>query len=376
MPLWRRTGLLACFTLVACTALTTTGRFASQQSFSISAGDVSKATENLAAITAPRKGSFLVLGDWGYDHQIHGNAIPACQKKIADLMLTTMRELGDVKFVVNVGDSFYPRGVTSKTDWQWDAKWRRVYAPELRAVPWYSVYGNHDYQSDPCACATDALHCAQVQTNTSDRNFFYMPGYNFFVEHPELDLEVVAMDLNDYMWGWFKQAPEYSKCAWDCTASPCQKGCEYSLRARAEEAEKLLKERMAMSTAKNLIVFSHYPTDYLWSNPGLLASLSDASKHHIEYFGGHRHNVDQNSTISIAPNNNWLVGGGGGWSCDVLKGIPQQQGFVVGEIDALGQITTRPVLIDNSACCVKPHPAPAPRPGPSPGPPRCISKAR
>ena len=142
---------------------------------------------------------------------------------------------------------------------------------------------------------------------------------------------------------------------------------------RTDESLKLFFERKAASTQPNLLVFSHYPTDYLWPVPHFLEALKDPAKH-IEYFGGHRHNVDQNSTISIAPNNNWLVGGGGGWGCDVLKGIPTQQGFVVGEIDALGQITTRPVLIDNSDCCVKPPPAPAPKPGPSPGPPRCIDR--
>ena len=36
----------------------------------------------------------------------------------------SFQELGDVKFVINVGDSFYPTGVTSKTDEQWGKKWR------------------------------------------------------------------------------------------------------------------------------------------------------------------------------------------------------------------------------------------------------------
>ena len=123
----------------------------------------------------------------------------------------------DVNFVINVGDSFYPDGVSSKDDPQWEVKWRQVYSPEARAwflsylrvvslsfsdgvhfgctpwksmkihehplvingrsaysipfselqnlsltgrlsgqvrgVPWYSIYGNHDYHADPCAAA-------------------------------------------------------------------------------------------------------------------------------------------------------------------------------------------------------------------------------
>lgn len=97
-----------------------------------------------------------------------------------------------------------------------------------------------------------------------------------------------------------------------------------------------------------MVVFSHYPTDYLHAGgrgPELLAGLRDASKHHIEYFGGHRHGVDQTSTASIAPNNNWLVGGGGGWGTDA-----PQQGFIVVEVDQDYVVHTYPVLLDPAVC--------------------------
>lgn len=53
-----------------------------------------------------------------------------------------MKKLGDVEFVINVGDSFYPSGVSSKWDPQWESKWRSVFPKETRDAPWYSVYGN------------------------------------------------------------------------------------------------------------------------------------------------------------------------------------------------------------------------------------------
>lgn len=62
--------------------------------------------------------------------------------------------------------------------------------------------------------------------------------------------------------------------------------------------------------------------------------------------GGHRHNVDQGSVTPIGENTAWLVGGGGGWSCD-----GGDQGFVVGEIAMDGSIQTRSVLVDSSVCC-------------------------
>jgi hypothetical protein len=97
--------------------------------------------------TGKRIGSFLVLGDWGFDSNTHGNvkvyAISAenaafsnlrklyqsnqCQKSIAALMAETAADQGDVKFVLNVGDSFYPAGVYSKTDPKWQVNSDRGY---------------------------------------------------------------------------------------------------------------------------------------------------------------------------------------------------------------------------------------------------------
>ena len=94
--------------------------------------------------TATRVASFMVIGDWGYDGVAHGNVGRHCQGVIASRMHQEFTELGDVKFVINVGDSFYPGGVTSKDDSAWHSKWRNVYSSSVRSVPWYSVYGNHD----------------------------------------------------------------------------------------------------------------------------------------------------------------------------------------------------------------------------------------
>jgi hypothetical protein len=327
-----------------------------------------------------RKGSFIVIGDWGYDEYkwAHGNINASCQKAIADKMLSTFRTLGDVQFIINVGDSFYPNGVASKEDVQWDIKWRNVYPPELRSVPWYSVYGNHDYHKDPCVCTDNAAECAQVNTNVSDLDYFYMPGYNWHRVHPDLDLEVIGLDMNHYMWAWFKNAPNESQCMWDCKYTACPEDCSARLERRAMEAELLFRQRYAESPAKNLLVISHYPTDYFWSRPEFLDALSDDSRHHVEFFGGHRHNTDQESTISIAPNNNWLVGGGGGWSCDAPEvGVPIQQGFVVGEIFANSDVATHGVYVDNAICCpsdLKPYIKDDEEPKPNKyWPPRCKS---
>jgi len=262
---------------------------------------------------------------------------------IADAMVRKFDELGDVKFIINVGDSFYPSGVFSKHDTQWDTKWRHIYPAKLRSVPWYSVYGNHDYRGDSCACSNNLGACNQINGDENNLDYFYMPAPNWFKRHPELDLEVVGMDLNQFVGSKTVQG---STAPLDCWHTRCAHHCSQHLYNRAQEAFHMLHERMEKSTARNMIVFSHYPTDYLVAEPKFLVALSNASRHHVEYFGGHRHDVDQESTHTIAPNNNWLVGGGGGWGCDGSK-----QGFVVGEISHDSRLTTYSVLVDSAKCC-------------------------
>jgi hypothetical protein len=300
-----------------------------------------------------RLGSFLVIGDWGHDPNTHGNCYSdRCQNTVAAAMDATMAQLGDVKFIVNVGDSFYPNGVRGKDDEQWDSKWRNVYSPELRSVPWYSVYGNHDYHQDPGSCSDTVSDGAQINDDITDLDTFYMPDYSWTKEHPELQLEVVALDLNNYQNGWNTGIPASQQSFSDCQYTACQSECYARMKARSVAAFDLFKERASASTAKNLVVFSHYPTDYFWDeSPGdesadFLSQLKDGSKHHIAFFGGHRHNVDKDSTIDISPNDSWLSGGGGGWSCD-----GNQQGFVVGQIAKDGTLTTRAVLVDPGSCC-------------------------
>ena len=211
------------------------------------------------AIPTDRKGSFLVVGDWGWDSLVHGN-VPkaACQQEIGMLMTEKMEELGDVKFIINVGDSFYPDGLTSKSDPRWGEQWRERYPDRLRSVPWYSVYGNHDTHHDPGMCDPEAG--SQINGNLHDLWTFYMPSYNWHIDHPELDLEVVGLDLNKFMDGWNKSAKVDELELSDCQYSKCPQTCVDNAEMRADGAFDLMTDRLNSSRRKNLVVFSHYPS--------------------------------------------------------------------------------------------------------------------
>mmetsp|Transcript_96781 Transcript_96781/g.244020 ORF Transcript_96781/g.244020 Transcript_96781/m.244020 type:complete len:509 (-) Transcript_96781:126-1652(-) len=289
-----------------------------------------------------RRGSFFVIGDWGYDPIAHWKTINngTCQKAIAKKMLDHMEALGDVRFVLNLGDSFYPDGVKSKDDPQWERKWRNVYDKKLRSVPWYSVYGNHDFQHDPGACSAHPTDGAQINGDIDNKDFFYMPDYSWFIDHPELDLEVIALEMNHFESGG--QEAHF----WDCRLTPCEKSCKEHANTRAVQSLRLFHNRLVDSKRKNFLVFSHYPTDHFSAAPHFMAGLRNSSNRHITYFGGHVHDVRQGDTTSIHPNVNWLSGGGGGWGCD-----GNNLGFVVGEISRDSKVSTYPELVDKQVCC-------------------------
>jgi hypothetical protein len=255
-----------------------------------------------------------------------------------------------VKFVISLGDSFYSAGVQGKDDPQWDKKWRWVYSVGLRSIPWYSVYGERDYRKDPCACTLDDKECAQVSYDEDDFEHFQMPGTSYFHEYPEMGIELVGLDLNNYQNGDnFKDTDDSPAelMFLDCFKTSCAFKCLDVMKNRTSAGLNLLHERMANSKQKSMVVFSHYPTEYFRTTPTLLDALRDNSARDITYFGAHRRTTDQ-SGVSIKPNTQWVVGGGGGDTCDSSK-----QGFAVGEIWGDSSITVAPVYVDSttSTCC-------------------------
>ena len=83
---------------------------------------------------------FIVMGDWGRNGEYY-------QKDVAQQMNKTAATLG-TDFIVAVGDNFYPSGVQSTTDPNWQYSFEQVYRDYFLHCNWYVVLGNHDYKGN------------------------------------------------------------------------------------------------------------------------------------------------------------------------------------------------------------------------------------
>lgn len=313
----------------------------------------------LSFASAERVGSFIVVGDWGYDNKIHCNPSsgcgmsPQCQQNIGNLMKDWVAKNSDVKFVLNLGDSFYPAGVADKYDARWSTTWKNVYGATITNLRWYSIYGNHDYEGrDYCACADPAKNpSACAQRLTSGMDGWYMPDlyYHDTTYLSELGIEIVAMDTNSV-----------AESACQYLPSGCSRGsCWANLNARYSASMDLFSQRLKSTTADNLLVINHYPSYYFGgSRSSFINAMKQGASNdaQIYFLGGHVHFVQENYGVDISPAKAWLPrqknlnGGGGGWGCD-----GSAQGFTVGIInkDSNGKttITMETQLVNHASCC-------------------------
>ena len=81
--------------------------------------------------------TFFTIGDWGRRGDEN-------QCLVAGAMEIWRQKLNP-KFIMTVGDNFYPIGQGWPFWSQWNASFTSVYSPELRGIPWVPALGNHDY---------------------------------------------------------------------------------------------------------------------------------------------------------------------------------------------------------------------------------------
>lgn len=141
------------------------------------------------------------------------------------------------KFVLALGDNFYPSGVLSTSDRRFKSHWQDVFLchPGLR-IPWQMCLGNHDYEGNPqaqidyttCAHNPDNLWQCPANTYTFSRT---LPGGG--------SVDFFALDTNG-----------------------CQESVRYDYPNAAKNLQMYitdLQDKLHASTAAWKIVFGHHP---------------------------------------------------------------------------------------------------------------------
>ena len=136
------------------------------------------ATSSVPARAEPAAVAFVALGDWGRGGGRHQVAVARAMGEAAAQI--------DSRYVISVGDNFYPDGVQSTDDPQWRTSFEAVYTAPSLQTPWLAALGNHDYRGQPFAQV--------AYSRTSSR--WRMPSRYYAVTgadagHPDLDIFVL-----------------------------------------------------------------------------------------------------------------------------------------------------------------------------------------
>eukprot|EP00922_Rhytidocystis_sp_ex-Travisia-forbesii_P007813 GHVS01011568.1.p1 GENE.GHVS01011568.1~~GHVS01011568.1.p1 ORF type:complete len:529 (+),score=82.23 GHVS01011568.1:717-2303(+) len=124
-----------------------------------------------AASSAPSGVSFLTMGDWGLPGP-HLSAVAHWMGVAAEQM--------SARFVLALGDNFYPHGVPSVEDSSWDMFGAVFNHKSLQQIPFYAILGNHDYELSPYS------QIARHYVPFSRR--WYMPNYWYYTIHKYVDV--------------------------------------------------------------------------------------------------------------------------------------------------------------------------------------------
>lgn len=185
-----------------------------------------------------------------------------------------------------LGDNFYDNGVLSSTDSMWDTHWKNVYLDSYSGlrVPWYSVFGNHDYGYGQTGIK------AQIDRSKAGLDSYWKTYATNFTEVFDLPggglLQVVFCDTTTL-------APSQNKC--------CNENGGISKDTQAARIEnqivhltKILEESVSTIKPDWLIFMGHYMPYSIGEHSDMSELVTNLvpllEKYGVDaYFGGHDH---------------------------------------------------------------------------------------
>lgn len=275
-------------------------------------------SENLFPIQIPRFFTFFAIGDWGYPtEEVHQIAQFMDSRACTD-------PANAPAFILSLGDNFYPRGVESVLDPQFQTSWQNVFLIyKSLNVPWKVCLGNHDYSKNPLAQIEFTYH----PLNPSGLWQCPSKNYSFTTQvlHPNLSdpasVEFFCLDTNG-----------------------AQFSCRQKYKTIVEDLKgyiRELAEKLENSTARWKIVFAHHPLYTKSIKHGTIGkclrndryrnrhgeefegfSLENVLAHGgvSAYISGHEHRFQHHQANGI----NYFVAGAGGCT-NVLYGGPDPE---------------------------------------------------
>ncbi|CAD5113052.1 DgyrCDS2249 [Dimorphilus gyrociliatus] len=241
------------------------------------------ATLTFATLLLAEEGfNFITIGDWG---RTRTAGVPNKQDDVARQMDVWARE-NNAEFVLTLGDNFYPDGVFSADDEQFETKWRNVYLnpyPSLR-VEWKISLGNHDHR-------VFTGHY-QVEFGKTEP-LWELPSFNYTFTKTFGDTSVFFVVVDSDSLYWLVNDTLNEQVSW-------------------------LDETLEQASADWVIVAAHHPvysSGHHGSDFGMIDDVRPILlKHNVDfYLAGHEHDLQH---LNGPPGDSieYVISGGGGAS--------------------------------------------------------------
>ena len=233
--------------------------------------------------------NFVAIGDWGRNGEYHQNEVA---KQMGIWAATNPN-----KFIVSVGDNFYPKGVVSEHDPLWHYSFENVYTAHSLQDDWYPVLGNHDWGTDPDA----QVRYSKISRRWNMPALYYSKEVN--IDKQSGKVLFVFIDTQPIVYDFKEREPE-KQLAW---------------------IDETLKN--ASADVKWKIVIGHHPAytvgpriknyDTLEIRKSLTGILN---KHKVDlYLSGHEHSLQHLKPEGFT---HQFISGAGSELTEVTAGIP------------------------------------------------------
>lgn len=301
--------------------------------------------------------NFFGIGDWGGDGagapghtwtnpgRCDGESSRPCQdadhwaQKYVARQMKLVAKHAKPDYVVNVGDNFYPGGITSgcqsnnshpgkDPSGQWARDFEAVYLddPDLQGKPWLSVLGNHDYGGMGFHMGWDQQIFASWE-----RDDWVMPSQFYFHKVQYRDFAVQYFFLESNFADTDVHDTHHCICqgSGSCWQMADVAGCVSDLHSAWKKSKRMVADNWD-ATAEWHIVVTHFPPPTVFGDADIMKINSEKEGGIDLLINGHTHM--QNCGKDEGTGMTWiLTGGGGGITTDAAptrSGHDDAYGFV------------------------------------------------